>query len=57
MRNEIDQQAVVGHVVLQIGMRPVRAPENAIREFLHDFSREGHNVAIGVLLAIESART
>jgi hypothetical protein len=30
VRNEIDQQAVVGHVVLQIGMRPVGAPEHVI---------------------------
>ena len=30
VRDEIDQQAVVRHVVLQVGMRPVGAPEYAI---------------------------
>ncbi len=38
-------------------MRPVGAPQHPIREFLHHAAREGHDVAIGMQLAIERRRT
>ncbi len=34
VRNEVDQQAVVRHVTLQIGVGPVRAPKDAVGEGL-----------------------
>jgi hypothetical protein len=36
MRDEVDQQAVVGHVIPEIGMRPVGAPQHAIGKALDD---------------------
>ena len=51
MRDEINQQAIVGHVVLQVRVRPVGAPEHAVGEALDDPARERHDVAIGMALA------
>src|SRR6266851_7275175 len=56
VRNKIDQQAVVRHVVLQIRMRPVGAPEYTIRESLDDAPGEWDHIAVGVLLAVQRGR-
>jgi hypothetical protein len=57
VRDEVHQQAVVGHVVLQVGVRPVGAPEHAIRELLDDAFRERDHVGVGILLAIQRLGT
>src|SRR3984893_6301406 len=56
MRNKIEQQAVVRHVILQIRMRPIGAPKYAIRESLDDAPGEWDHVAVGVLLAVQRRR-
>ena len=56
MRDEIDQKAVVGHVVLQVRMRPVRSPQRAVGEFFDQAAGEGDDVAIGVLFAVQRRR-
>ena len=52
MGNEVDQQSVVGHVAFEIWMRPVGAPQHAVRKFLDHLARERNDVAVGVLLAV-----
>ncbi|MNV66208.1 hypothetical protein D3C71_1589510 [compost metagenome] len=53
MRDEIHQQAVVGHVVLEVGVRPVGTPEHAVGKLLDHPARKGHHVAVGTALAIQ----
>jgi hypothetical protein len=53
VRNEIDQEAVVGRVPLQIRMRPIGAPEHAVGEGFDDAAGERNDVLIGILLAGE----
>jgi hypothetical protein len=48
VRNDVDHKAVVGRMVLQVGMRPVGTSEHAFRAWLDLTSREGHDVAAGV---------
>jgi len=45
-RDEVDDRAVIGHVVVQIRVRPVGSPEHASRETLDDPSRERYDVAV-----------
>jgi hypothetical protein len=56
VRDEVDQQAVVGHVVLQVRVRPVGAPQHAVGEALDHLARERHHVAVGVALAVQRRR-
>ena len=56
VRDEVDQQPVVGHVVLQVGVRPVGAPEHAVGEGLDDAPGERHHVAVGSPLAGQRLR-
>ncbi len=46
LRNQVDQVAIVRHVGLEVGMRPIRAPEHAIGEQLDEASRERHEVTV-----------
>ena len=46
MRNEIHQQAIIGHVVFQVRVRPVGAPENAVRELIDDALGKGDDVCV-----------
>ena len=57
MGDEVDQEPVVGHVVLEVGMRPVGAPQHPVRKFLDHLARERDDVAIGVCLAVQRRRT
>src|SRR5271166_51832 len=43
-------------MVLEIGVRPVRAPKHPIRELLDQAAREGNDVAIGILFAVQRRR-
>ena len=36
VRDKVNQQAVVGHVIFQIQVRPVGAPEHTVRGTFHD---------------------
>src|SRR5947209_10017952 len=56
MRQDVDQEAVVGHVVLEVWMRPVGAPDDPVWEGLDDLAGKGDEVAIGGALAIERRR-
>src|SRR5690606_37092464 len=42
----VDQRAVVGHVRLHVGMRPVRAPQDATRHRIEQ--RAGDGIDVGV---------
>src|ERR1700742_3664405 len=42
--DEVDQQAVVRHVALQVGMGPVRAPQDAVGEGFDQRFRKGYDV-------------
>lgn len=53
VRDEVDEQPVVGHVVREVGVRLVGAPQDAIREPLDEPPTERHDVAVCRLLAIE----
>ncbi len=53
----VDEQAVVGHVVLQVRMRPVGAPQRPVGELLDDLACEGHHVPVGVALPAERGRS
>src|SRR5262245_40536470 len=56
MGNEIDQKAVVRHVVLQVRMRPVGSPQDAVGEALNNAPGERYDVAVSRALAMESRR-
>ena len=56
MWNEIHQQAIVGHVVFQVWVRPVCAPEHAIGEFIDDAFGKGNDIAVRILLAVQGIR-
>ncbi len=45
-RNIVDEQPVVGHVALQVRMRPVRAPQHAVRKMFDHTPRERNDVLI-----------
>src|SRR3954467_15569518 len=47
LREEVDQVPIVRHVFADIGMRPVGAPEDAIRRGFNQPAREGHGVGEG----------
>src|SRR5690606_28335004 len=53
----VDQQPVVRHVVLEVGVRPIRAPQHPVGELLDDASRERDDVSVSALLAVQGART
>ena len=54
VRDEIHQQSVIGHVVLQIGMRPIGTPQDTIGKCFHHMPSKRHNVLVSVLLALQS---
>ncbi len=54
-RQQVDQLAVVGHVRLEVRVRPVRAPQHAIRERLDDAARERHEVVVARRTAARQA--
>ena len=56
MRQIIYQQTVVRHVVFQIRVRPVGAEQHAVGELLHQAAGEGHDIGVGVLLAVQGFR-
>ena len=53
MRNEIDQQAVIGHVALQVRVRPIGTPEHTVGERVDNASSERYYIAIRRALAIQ----
>ena len=55
VRHVVDEEPVVGHVVGQVGVGPVGAPQHAVRELLHGAAREGHDVDVGVALPSTAA--
>src|SRR6185503_18473213 len=50
LADEIDQPAVVRDRV-EVGMRPVAAPDDAVAEVGHQLARERHGVRVGRALA------
>jgi hypothetical protein len=46
-RQKVDQRAVVGHVLLDVGMRPVGAPQHAVGETLDQGPGEGDGIVEG----------
>ena len=50
MGDEVHQQPVIRHVVLQIGVWPVGAPQHAVWELFDDRPGKRNHVAVGVLL-------
>jgi hypothetical protein len=57
LRDVVHQQAVVGHVVLQVRMWPIRSPQHAIGERVDEPLRKRDDIAIRVLLAVERRRS
>src|SRR5262245_65644460 len=43
-RDEINQVPVIRHVPRDVRMRPIRAPQDAIRRSANEFLREGHGI-------------
>src|ERR1700723_1093817 len=43
-RDQIDEIGVVGHVFRDVRMRPVRAPQHAIRSLFHERGGEGNGI-------------
>ena len=47
LRDHVDQHAVVRRLLRHVRMRPVGAPDHAVREALDDRARERHHVVVG----------
>src|SRR5256884_6670046 len=53
----VDQEPVVGHVVGEVGVGPVGAPEHAVGELVHDPAGDWEHVRVRVPLPFDSRRT
>ena len=53
VRNEIDQQSIIGHVILQIRMGPIGPPNDTVTECIDQAFGKGNHIVVGVSLTIQ----
>src|SRR3954463_7138600 len=52
VRDEVHQEPIIGHVVLEVRVWPIGSPQYAVGERLDDLAREGNDVSVCIALPV-----
>ena len=55
LRQVVDEKPVVGHVVGEVGVRPIRSPQHGLGKFFDHPPGEGNDIGVGVLFTVQRA--